>query len=353
MSLRTGYWKESLRRLIYRRTFYLSIVGAIIAVLLLGSLLILHFERKTNPMIQTYGDAVWLSVVTMTTVGYGDKVPITPAGKVTCMVTMVLGIALVTTFVTAQASMRIDKAKRRAKGLEKKTALRKHFLVCGWNARGEHVLARLISAVDKERVSIVLLCEAEEKPVDDEAVFFYRGSPVSERNLRRVNAAEARAVVLLADESRGGDPGDIDARTVLTALTVKSLNPDARITAEVLEPENVGHLERAGVGEILDYSLIAGSLLARSALRYGLIELVTTLSTRDAAGARIYGIPAGEEMAGKDVDEVSGEMKRQRGLVVLGIRKKGKEISFERGEILASGDVLMVLSEEEPPDALG
>ncbi|MBK5093871.1 MAG: two pore domain potassium channel family protein, partial [Actinobacteria bacterium] len=105
---RTGYRKESLRRLIYKRSFYLSMLGAIIIVLLLGSLFMFLFERKTNPTIKTYGDAVWLSVVTMTTVGYGDKYPITPGGKATGMVSMVLGIALVTTAITARAAARID-----------------------------------------------------------------------------------------------------------------------------------------------------------------------------------------------------------------------------------------------------
>lgn len=170
---RPGYRKESLRRLIYKRSFYLSMLAAIIIVLLLGSLLMLLFERKTNPTIKTYGDAVWLSVVTMTTVGYGDKYPITPGGKATGMVSMVLGIALVTTAITARAAARMDKAKKRSKGLDKKTALSNHYLVCGWNSRGRYVLERLIKAAGGDQVPVAVLCDLEATPFEHDMVFFY------------------------------------------------------------------------------------------------------------------------------------------------------------------------------------
>lgn len=351
MAFKTGYWRASLRRLIYKRTFYLTLFAVLLGVVFLGSFLIFHFEKNVNPTINTYWDAVWLLVITMATVGYGDKYPITAGGKVSDIIAMVMGIALLTTIITAQASLRIEKAGRRSRGLEKKTTLRDHFLVCGWNTRGEYVVARLISSERSSRVPIVVLCQAETKPVDNDLVFFFKGSPASERDLQRANVSEARAVVLLADETGGGSSGDVDARTVLAALTVKSLNPEARITAEVLEPENVGHLRRAGVGEILDYNLIAGNLIGQSALRYGLIELVTTLSTKDAS-ARFYGIPVSDEMVGRDVEAVSSEMVQERGLSVVGVRKQGREMTFGRGVVLEGGDVLMVIGEERPPDAI-
>jgi voltage-gated potassium channel len=348
---RTGYRKESLRRLIYKRSFYLSMLGAIIIVLLLGSLLMFLFERNTNPTINTYGDAVWLSVVTMTTVGYGDKYPITPGGKATGMVSMVLGIALVTTAITARAAARIDKAKRRSKGLDKRTALSNHFLVCGWNSRGRYVLERLIMATEGDQVPIAVLCDLEENPFEHDMVFFYGGSPASEKDLRRVNVDRARAIVILADDTAGGRTGDIDARTVLCTLAIKSLNNDAKITAEVLEPENTEHLKRAGVGEILDYNLTAGNLLGQSAIRYGLLELINTLSTKESS-SRVYQIPVEKDMVGIDNGEVVADLKRTRDYNLLAIKRAGKVQICDLGCTIEPDDLLLVLSGTKPPTAV-
>lgn len=346
-----GYRKESFRRLVHKKTFYLSLLVALIIILLAGSLVILAFERRTNPGVRTYGDSVWMLVVTMTTVGYGDKVPITPGGKVTDMVCMVAGIGLLTTFITAHAAARVDTAKRRKKGLDKKTALSDHYVVCGWNNRGEYVIERLLLESGQETIPIAVLCDLEANPFEDDAVFFYRGSPVSENDLRRVNAEKARAIVVLADDSGGGKPGDIDARTILSAMTIKSLNERAKITAEVLEPENASHLQRNGVQEILNYDLVAGNLLAQSAVRHGLIELIPALTTRESS-SRIYSIPVENEMIGKSYGDVVAELKEARGYNVLALNRAGNTQMCELDCRISDGDFLIVVSETKPPSAV-
>jgi voltage-gated potassium channel len=150
----------------------------------------------------------------------------------------------------------------------------------------------------KDRVPIVLLAELEEAPMEDDLLFFYYGSPTRESDLRRVNIAGARSVVLLADETSGGANDDRDAKTVLAALTARSLNADVMITAEVLEPENVQHMKRAGVQEVFDHNLIGGNLLAQSAMRFGVIEFVTALAEREA-NAKIFLIAVPDELQGK------------------------------------------------------
>jgi len=344
----TGYRKESLYRLINKKIFYLSLIVAIFVVVLVGSWAVYLFEKGTNPNIDKFGDSVWLQVQTMTTVGYGDVYPVTVGGRVAVTASMVLGIALVTTAITASATSRIDKAKKRSKGLEKTTSFKDHFVICGWNARGKHVVSRLLSSHGEERkIPIILLCDLEEAPLENEMVFFYSGSPISEEDLKRVKVDQARSIIILADEQSGGCTGDVDARTVLSALTVLSLNPEARITAEVLEPENIGHLKRAGVGEILDNNQVAGNLLAQSAIRYGLIELISALSMKDS-GSRAYRIPVPEDLIGKKYSDAVMELEERQSLAVLVLRRAEK---FETGDpdiILMPGDMLLVLSSKVP-----
>jgi voltage-gated potassium channel len=346
----TGYRKESLKRLINKKWFSVTMLGAILIVAVLGSLLVLEFEKRTNPEIQTYGDAVWLSFETMTTVGYGDKVPITPGGKVSVIMEMVVGISLLTGFIGSRASLRAEQARRREEGLDTKTRLRHHFVVCGWNSRGKYVLERLADSAKATETPIVLLCGLTTQPVEDDYIFFFQGNPTNIDDQKRANIPEAKSIILLADELGGGSEGDIDARTVLAALTARELNPDAKMTAEVLEPTNVQHLQRAGVSEVFDHNVIGGNLLAQSAISYGLIDLVTALAQKDAE-AKVYRLSVEPDMVGETCGAVTLRLEKEKGYTVIGVRRPDGLRVCEEDAVLAAEDRLIVLSKTAPPNS--
>jgi voltage-gated potassium channel len=345
-----GFRKEKMRRVINAKWFGITMLGGIVLVAVLGSFLVLHFEKTTNPEIKTYGDAVWLSFETMTTVGFGDKVPITPGGKVSVVLEMVIGITLLTGFIGTRATARAEEAQRRKKGLDKTTSLKGHFVVCGWNQRGKYTIDRLATAARGSGIPVVLLCGLDESPVKDDFVFFYKGSPTSLEDQKRANMQYAQSAILLADDQAGGTPGDIDARTVLAALTAHSLNPDMKITAEVLEPANAAYLTHAGVGEVFDHNLIGGNLLAQSAMRYGIIEVVTALAKKDV-DAKMYRIPIDETMVGKMCGDVTADVERDQGYEVIGLRRPDGMQVCDATSILGEGDELIVLSKTVPPNA--
>ncbi len=346
----TGFTKERLRRTVNKRWFSVTMLGMIVLVVVLGSFLVLHFEKAKNPEIRKYTDALWLSFVTMATVGYGDKVPITAGGKVTLIMEMVLGVSLLSGFIGARASLRAEKAQKKVMGLEKTTSLKEHYAVLGWNQRGKYVLRRLAASARKSRIPIVLLCNLDTSPVEDDYVFFYKGNPTSVADQKRANVEQARSLILLADEQSGGDPGDVDARTVLAALTAKTMNANLSITAEVLDPENVQHLQNAGVNEVFDHNLIGGNLIAQSALRPGVIEVVNALASRDA-NSSMYVIPLRPGMAGRTCRDVSKELRAGNGYELIGARKTHGTPVYDSDAVLEEGDKLVILSDREPPDA--
>lgn len=79
---------------------------AIIAVLVLlfSSLAILHFEKDPNSNIKTAEDAIWWAYVTITTVGYGDKFPVTTEGRIIATILMTVGVGLFGTFTAFVSS---------------------------------------------------------------------------------------------------------------------------------------------------------------------------------------------------------------------------------------------------------
>lgn len=352
MESRTIYLIGNMRRKFKKRLMYLLLVVCLVAIILFGSLATFLFERNNNPAINTYSDAVWLSFVTMTTVGYGDSYPITAGGRVTGIVSMVLGISLLSIFITTRAAVRVEKTKRRRMGLEKAVKTRGHYLVCGWNDHGISTLSALREGVRKSMIPIVLLADLEEKPVDDDHIIFVRGNQVSEKDLIRANAGEARAALLLADVAGGGGKGDIDARTVLSALTLRALAENIPITAEALEPENVYHLKMAGVDEILDSNTMAGNLLARSALHYGLIGIVSELVEFGGA-RRVYKVPVSNEMVGREYGQIVSDMQAECDCALVAIDSGGRIGQKRRSDLAEKGESLLVFADKKPPGAAG
>ncbi len=344
MSLRFRW--ESLRLKFQKRVVYFTLMIGLLLVIFLGSLVVLVFERRVDSTVKTYGDALWMMLVTLATVGFGDVVAVTPGGRIATVISMVLGIGLLSVFITTKATS-IAENMRKKRGGRGKVKFEDHFVVCGWSSTGRYALSMLKSEVENDRTPIILLCDVEENPFDDDYVFFIRGNPVSEVDLRRVNVDKARGVILLADESRGGSDSDVDARTVLTALTVTSIDPGARITAEVLAHESMAHLKKAGVKEIMDSNVIGGGLIARSAIRPGLIELISEIVGR-SGGSRTHMVHVDEEMAGEDPGEVMNGLKAVYGpdVEVISIRtgdefKTGDDISE-----ISPGDVLIVMADK-------
>jgi voltage-gated potassium channel len=339
--------REALRYGFYSKQAGYLLLFYIVVILLFGALLVFHFERGENPNIHSYWDALWMIFITVATIGYGDIVPVTNGGRVAVIFTITFGVATLSAFITLLASRRAEKVKRRYRGLHKAMKIEDHVVVCGWNSRGIFVLNRLREELKKELTKAVLLADIEEDPINDGYTYFLRGDPTSAEELRRANVGKARAVILLADESKGGSEGDIDARTVLTALTLKDINPDMKITAEALETENIHHLELAGVVEILDSNSLLGNLIARSALHYGLISTVAELASKEA-GMHTFFIPTGKELTGKTRKEAEAILREKHGSQLVAITSGRDLKTTDKDYLIAEDDKLMILADEKP-----
>jgi voltage-gated potassium channel len=90
-------------------------VGGTVLVVLVGSLAVLDAESGTDGSnITTYGDAVWWALTTITTVGYGDQFPVTPAGRAVACGLMLAGIALLGTVTATLASWLVERVTEQA-----------------------------------------------------------------------------------------------------------------------------------------------------------------------------------------------------------------------------------------------
>jgi voltage-gated potassium channel len=114
--LQIGGPKRLLREFIDRRAESALYITAILALILLtvGSMLVLFFElQNPDSNIRTGGDAIWYSIVTITTVGYGDRYPITQGGRTVGVVTMCFGIGIFGVLTSFLSSAFLAPAKKK------------------------------------------------------------------------------------------------------------------------------------------------------------------------------------------------------------------------------------------------
>jgi len=314
----------------------------IIAILLaLSTAGLVFFETGVS-----WANALWWSIVTLTTVGYGDITPATIAGRIIGVIIMIFGIGMLGMFTATIASIFVEKKLKENRGM-KSFDFENHIILCEWNHRTADILKELRSDQRMESAPIVLIANEEMKPVDDENLYFIKGD-VTEENLNRANLEKANTVVILGDDSL--DANARDAQTVLATLTVESLNPNVYTIVELVNENNVRHCKRANADEIIVGNEFSSRLISRSALDHG-ISLVLSELLSSSYGNELYKIPLPPELNGKKFIEVFTEMKRRNNSTILAIQKEngGAVLSNPAPDHeINMADSLIVICNERP-----
>ena len=253
------------------------VCSILISLLFIGTIGILAFEKGHNEQFTSFADGLWWTVVTLTTVGYGDKFPITGGGKLLAIFLMFTGLsffALITSFISSFIIERSRKGENR--GMELAT-LSDHIVICGWNSNAITVLKELDFLYNSEMKFKVVISEVEHELPESSYTLFLNADFTKMDNLNKAQIAEADSVIILADKSNQRTDQDIDARTILTVLGLKKKYPDLYICAEVVSQENVEHIKNAGVDEFISSFEYTGNMLAHTIVNRGIAKVYSEL----------------------------------------------------------------------------
>ena len=340
-SPRPPRWVERIVRFLRRENLH-RILIFLVLLSLASSVALWRLEPRT-PL----ADWLWWSVVTVTTVGYGDFTPITPAGRLIGIVLMFFGIGVLSMFTATIAGFFVEIKLKRERGMDQ-VRLNNHYIICEWNQRAEAIYRELRSDERSAEVPIVLLAAIDSKPVDDDQLFFIRGE-ISEENLERANVASASTVVILGDEDL--DPNTRDARVVLATLTVEGMNRDAYTVVELVKEENARHCRRAHADEIIVGNEFSSRLIASAAVDHGISKVFSELLSV-TYGNDLRQVPVPDDLAGREFLEAILEMKRAHASILLAVRR-GKEVTTNPAPDfkLTASDHLIVVSRS--PDRVG
>ncbi|MDP2268191.1 MAG: potassium channel family protein, partial [Deltaproteobacteria bacterium] len=140
----------------------------------------------------------------MTTVGYGDKYPVSLGGRMVGLILICSGVGLMSLLTATIASLFVERKMKEGKGLET-IKEKEHIVICGWNQHTEEVLQGLTVFVTAKDRGIVLINELSIDEVDSlklkyakHNLKFLRGNYVHEDVLLRANITKAKFALIMA-----------------------------------------------------------------------------------------------------------------------------------------------------------
>lgn len=275
--------RRLLMRLVKSRTY--PVLAAILLVLALSSLGVLLFEHRANQSFRNMGDAFWWTLVTAATVGYGDKVPLTAGGKLVAVLVMLFGVGLLGMITGRIASWLVEWKIREGSGLADHKKAKKHFVICGWKNEMVSVLEDILKVnqglADEDIVLVSMVEPAEVENLrshpDLQNVRFVRGDYVDENVLLRANIKQAAKALVLADNSSQASDQEVDSRTVMTVLTIKTISKDIYTCVELIDAKFRRYLENVHCDEIILSREHNRILLANATVASGIAHIVHDL----------------------------------------------------------------------------
>lgn len=308
------------------RQLFIAVI-AVIAVIIIGVSGIRYFEQLP------WGEALYFVVITLATVGFGDIVPHTIAGRIFTVGLVVVGIGILGYALSVLTALQIKQIWGLARMKNKIGKLDKHIIVCGVGRIGSVIIERL-----KNEKQAFVVIEKDEEIVDrlrNEGILTMSGDATLDETL--IEAGIHRAAGIMTALSN-------DADNVYVTLTARSLNPSIKIVSRANRPEAEGKLKRAGAHSVIYPALMGARQMVSSMLQPVIVDFMENVVYNENLHLSIGEIMLHERSHLVGVNVGQSGIKSKFDAIIVAIKRGEEFISNPKAtEILRAGDVLIVL----------
>ncbi len=327
----------------------LKVVGFVAMFWTFGSVGFYLFESPHNPEL-TLLDSLWWSVVTMTTVGYGDYAPVSVGGRfLIAFPAMIAGGGVLAYGLSVITTYLIEEKTKELRGMNDFN-FRRHIVLI--NYPGE---AKLVEMIDElrhdahldDREFVLLTDQVDELPetLARLHVHFVKGSPINEEALERAGISQADDVILFARSERDENSDSFNLG-VLVAL--QSTNSDLTIVVECVSPLHKELMLKAGASTAICVTELTTQLLAQAREGLQIQQLFNDLAS-NRTPQQVDAVPFKLQGNGSfRFADLAAELALEN-VMLIGLRRAGKQnINPGPDYELADGDDLFIISSVRP-----
>jgi voltage-gated potassium channel len=325
-----GHSYMAARELTVTRKIQIALLG--LSILLLGgSIGFMALEGMG------FLDSLYMTVITLSSVGFGEVKPLDPKGKVFVIFLIFFGVTLVG-FAAAVVGQWVLEGQFKELVTRRKmeNAIKKlngHCIIAGFGRVGRQVALEF----QRRGVGFVVLEKGAEtiRRLRDEGLVFLEGDATNEELLLEAGIDRAKTLVSTLPE---------EAQNVYLTLTARYMNPGLTIIARADFDDGEKKLMRAGANYVVVPHILGGTRMAMAALQPNVVDFMQMAATgQDGLMAEELVVPQESSLCGQSV--MQSNLKKQYGVTVIGIRKPNDRLLINPGPetIIEQGDVLVLI----------
>ena len=317
------------------------------AVFLMGALLSVGVAGYM--VIEGWGvfQALYMTVITITTVGYGEVYGLSEKGRVFTIFLIIAGFGImayiVTTLTQAIIAGQIRAALGRKKLKKMIKKLKDHYILCGFGRIGS-VMAKELA---KEGVPFVIVERDPEviKALEEEGYLFLEGDATDDRVLLEAGIKRAKGLVATVSS---------DADNLYITLSARSLNPDLFILSRADDPDAERKLLTAGATKVVSPYIMGATRMANVLLRPNVVDFIELVVQRKHLELQMEEIEVEDDSLFKGKTLKDSGLRDEFGVIVVAIKRAGMEMIFNPSpeERIERGDILILLGERKNLDRL-
>jgi voltage-gated potassium channel len=327
------FYQRFLRWPILVRTFLIAMAA------ISGFGILIHLIEPEN--FPTAFDGIWWAIITTSTVGYGDYVPLTTLGRIVAMLLILLGAGFLTTYFVTLATSTVTNQNAYLEGKATYSG-KDHTIIVGWNERSREIIDQLL-AFDRHHDITLIDNTLKENPYRNHIIHFIKGEAFRDDILMKAGIQKATIAVITADQNK--NEIDADMNSVMTLLAMKGIAPDLYCVAEILTSDHIANAERAGADEVIQTNKQTSYIIMDSILSKGMSTTILELLNH-LKGNNLKVITASPEWCEKTFNELSSSL-LEKNIILLGIKKGGHTtVNPPLETIVKPEDGLLVISSE-------
>ena len=288
-------------------------VSALISALYLLGYVTMRWAEPTSNRIRDLPTYTYFFLVTVTTVGYGDVVPVSAVGRVASGLIAIGGIGAAAVVLGSIFTSIGNFVKRRERGFLG-FDMKRHIVIFGNRGTETAALIReLIADQQSSHTEIVLCSQGTERNPFPDFIDFVRGEPASNDVMERACVKDAAKVIIHSGT---------DYESISIALAVKEINHTAPIVVRANDPGKEVDIERVDRSRVVCIKAVDVPMMVREIHNPGITQVLEKLLSADGQDLRSVQVPPGDHTFSFGL--LAHRFRERHGAILIGMRPAGR-----------------------------